>query len=82
MRLLVLFACPAVAYILLGINLRALAKGMKLLTAMTEFVYALMNFYIIHRVAEASSFVESVAFASGAVLGTLSSIWLTRHWDR
>lgn len=82
MRLLLLFICPAVAYVVLGVNLRALAKGWMLLTAGTEFAYALMSFYIIHRVAEASSFVESLAFASGAVIGTLASIKLTRHWDR
>lgn len=82
MRLLTLFLLPVVAYVVLGVNLRALTRGKFLLAGSSEMVYALMNFVIIHRVAEARSWSEAVCYACGATVGSLGAMWLTRHWDR
>ncbi len=81
MRLLILFALPAVAYVVLGVNLRALTRGKLLMAGTSEMVYALMNFAIIHRVAEARGWAEAVCYACGATVGSLGAMWLTRHWD-
>ena len=82
LRLLVLFVLPALAYVVLGVNLRALTRGKFLLAGTSEMLYALMNFVIIRRVTEAQGWVEAVCYACGATVGSLGAMWLTRHWDR
>lgn len=78
---LALFAGMCVAYVVLGINIRALAKGKLLETGVTEFTYAMLNFFIIQRVAVARTVLEAIAYAAGATAGCLTSIYVTQHWE-
>lgn len=69
------------AYVILGLNIRALSKGKLAITGVTEFTYALVNFAMIQQVAEAHNWYEAFGYAAGATLGCLTSIWITRRWD-
>lgn len=76
-----MFGIQTAAYIVLVLNIRALNRGKYLWTGVTEMIYALANFYIIGRVAAAQTWQEAVAYASGATVGSLIAMWITKHWD-
>lgn len=76
-----MFGIQAAAYIVLVLNLRALNKGRYLITGVTEMIYALASFWMIHRVAEARTWQEAVAYASGATVGSLVAMYITKHWE-
>lgn len=80
-HLLTMFGVQVVAYIVLVVNLRALNRGRYVATGVTEIAYALMNFYIIRRIAEARSAWEALAYALGATVGSLAAMWMTKHWE-
>lgn len=79
-RLLTLGGGQALAYLVLVVNMRALNRGKYLATAGTEIVYALMNFFLLHRIVEARSWQEAVAYTTGCTTGTMAAMWLTKHW--
>jgi len=81
MRFIYLFCGMSISYVILGINIRALSRGKMKIMAVTEFTYAMINFGMIRYVAEAKNWHEAFAYASGATLGCLTSIWLTKHWE-
>lgn len=81
LHLLTMFVVQVVAYIFLVLNLRALNRGRYLMTGVTEVIYALMNFWIIHKIAEAKTFIEALVYASGATVGSLTAMYITKHWD-
>jgi len=80
-HLALMFGIQTATYVVLVLNLRALNRGKYVWTGVTEMVYALANFWIIGRVASASSWQEAVAYASGATVGSLIAIWITKHWE-
>lgn len=81
LHLLTMFSVQVIAYVFLVLNIRALNRGKYLMTGATEVIYALMNFWIIHRVAEAKTIQEALAYATGATVGSLTAMYITKHWD-
>lgn len=79
-RLLTIFGVQTVAFVVLVLNIRALNRGFYLATAATEVAYALMNFYMIQRIATAHTVGEAVAYTLGCTLGSLIAMWISRHW--
>jgi uncharacterized membrane protein len=82
MRYIVLFFGQALGMLLVSCNIRALARNMRAMTAVTEFGYALLSFFVLRKVAEASSPFEAIAYAAGATVGSFGALYITQHWDR
>lgn len=80
MRLLILGGGQAVAYLVLVINMRAVAKGKYLPAGISEVGYALLNYVLLHRIIESHSWTDALVYAAGCVVGTQSAMWVTRHW--
>lgn len=80
-RLATLFGLQALAYLVLVLNIRAIAKLKYVTVAVTEVVYALANFVLIHRIVESHTLPEALAYAGGCTVGTLGAMWLTKHWE-
>ncbi len=81
MTLAILCVGQAIAYLVLVINMRAVAKCRYLGAAISEVGYALINFVMLHRIVEAHTWPEALAYAAGCTIGSLSAMWLTRHWE-
>jgi hypothetical protein len=79
-HLLTLGGLQALAYLVLVINIRAVARLRWAAVAVTEVIYALMNFLLIHRIVEAHTWPEALAYAAGCTVGTLAAMWATKHW--
>lgn len=83
MRYAILFFGMALGYLILVINIRAaLNRGKYLATGLTEFTYSLVQFGMIRSVAEAATWLESIAYAAGATVGSILAMWMTKHWDK
>lgn len=80
MQLLWLGGGQALAYLVLVVNMRAVAKGRYLPAAVSEVIYALMNFALIHRIVAARSLTEALVYAAGCTAGTQLAMVLTRKW--
>lgn len=80
MKLLTLGSLQAIAYLVLVVNIRAVAKSKYLPAAVSEMVYALMNFMLIHRIVDAHTWPEALAYAIGCTVGTQCAMFVTKHW--
>lgn len=74
-----LAAAMCVSYLLAGFNMRACAQARYTWTAATDALIAAFGFYIIKRVASASTTEEFVAYTVGGVVGGACGIWLSKH---
>lgn len=79
-RLLILCGGQALAYLVLVVNMRAITKTKWVAATVTEVIYALMSFYLLHRIVEAKTGAEAAAYATGCVLGMFAGMWTTKHW--
>jgi len=79
-RLAVLFAGQGLNFLIAVVNMRAIATGRWGMTAATDFVFCLVSFLLIQRVAEAGSLLELLAYALGGTTGSLGAMWATKHW--
>lgn len=77
---LLLGALQAVNFLIVAVNMRAVAHARYLWVALTDLAICALNFTIIKRVAEASTVDEFVGYAIGGVCGALAGVWLSRHW--
>jgi uncharacterized membrane protein YfcA len=75
-----LFFGEGVAFMVATLNMRACAKGWIPSTLLTDALIAGLNFYMIHRIAEAGTWQEQAAYTAGAVCGSATGMALTRRW--
>ncbi len=80
LHLLSLGGLQALAYLVLVVNMRAVAKTKYASAGITEVIYALMNFVLLHRIIDAHTWPEALAYSAGCTVGTLAAMWLTKHW--
>jgi hypothetical protein len=79
-RLGVLCGGQALAYLVLVVNMRAVAKAKWVPAMASEAGYALMNFYLLHRIIAAHTVPDALAYTTGCCIGTASAMWVTKHW--
>lgn len=79
-RLAILFAGQGLNFLIAVINMRAIAAGKWGWTALSDFVFCLVSFTLIRQVAEATNWVEMLAYAGGGTVGSLAAMWMTKHW--
>jgi len=75
-----LFVGQFTAILLVALNIRALAKGFMWETAVTEFLYAAVQFGLIRWVG-LSPEQNWWAYAAGATCGVMVAIRISRRWD-
>ena len=80
MQVLLIGAIECVAFILATINIRACAKGHVKATLVTDGLIALVGFTLIKMVADAETTLEMVSYVTGACLGSLIGMWITKGW--
>lgn len=80
MRYLAIFSVEAILFLLLTINYRACAKGWVKMTIGTDAVIAGLNFSLIKWIAETGTLGEHGAYIAGAMVGSTTGMWLTKHW--
>lgn len=81
LKLLIMFCVQVIAYVILVLNLRALNRGKYTWTGITEFAYAMMNFWVFKRMVEAQTLEFVIIYATGATVGSLTAMWVTKHWE-
>lgn len=82
MRYAILFFGQGLNFIIAVVNIRAAARGLIKTTMATDFVFCVVNFLLIQKIAQAGNALELLAYASGGSLGAAAAILLTRRWDR
>jgi len=76
---LTFFFSQLLAYFLVTANYRAIAQGRYFWTAITDLLYATVQFYLIKKIADSKQTgVALVGYVSGGVVGSLTAIWLTK----
>jgi hypothetical protein len=80
MRYAILFFGQGVNFLIAVINMRAIASGRWAITAASDFVFCLVSYTLIQRIAHAGSTFELLAYAAGGTTGSLAAMWVTRHW--
>ena len=80
MRYVAIFGAEAVLFLLLTLNYRACAKGWVKMTVSTDAIIAALNFSLIKWIAETGNLGEHGAYIAGAVVGSASGMWITKHW--
>jgi hypothetical protein len=81
MRYAILFFGQGLTFIIAVINIRAAARGLIKTTMATDFVFCVVNFLLIQKVATAGTAFEMLAYALGGSSGAGLAILLTRRWD-
>lgn len=73
-----LFTIMFIQYFLVVANTRAYAQGHYAWTAVTDLVFAWLNFTLIQQVAKSNSTKDRVAYTLGGTTGALVAIWVTK----
>src|SRR5881392_236250 len=73
-------AMQFVNYLVIAVNMRAVAHMQYGWIAASDAAICLLNFTIIKRVAAAESRRERVLYIVGGTLGALAGVWLSRAW--
>lgn len=73
------FALQFISYLLITVNYRAIAAGKYLWTAVTDLVFAALAFFLIQRVAHASTTEAWAGYTLGGVAGAQVGIWLSKR---
>jgi hypothetical protein len=73
------FAIQFAQYLIITVNMRAVAAGKYRWTAITDFAIAGLGFILIQRVAEAHSVAAWAGYAIGGVSGSQVGIWLSKR---
>ena len=79
---LLLFGGQGLNFIIAVVNIRAASRGKYLVTGGTDFLFCLVSFILIQKVAIAHDFFDLLAYALGGALGSMFAIRLTKHWDK
>jgi hypothetical protein len=75
---LIMFAIQVTSYSLLCINFRAVAQAHYTWSALSDFVFASLSYFIIKRIAHSdNTFHQWLGYALGGVVGSLFGIWLS-----
>ena len=82
MRYAVLFFGQGLNFLIAILNIRAASKGYIKLTMATDFVFCLVSYGLIRRIADAGSTGELLAYASGGAVGSMLAIMVSRKWDK
>jgi hypothetical protein len=69
----------ALSYFMIVLNTRAIAVGSVAGVALTEVLVASVGFFVVQRVADASTLGEFVAYVGGGVLGSLAALALSKR---
>lgn len=80
MRYLWLFVGQGLNFLLAVVNIRAASHGKWLLTGLSDFVFCVVNFLLIQRIAVANDWGELLAYAMGGGVGSIVAMFLTRRW--
>lgn len=80
MRYAILFFGQGLNFLIAVINMRAIASGRWAMTAVSDFVFCLVSYTLIQRIAHAGSSLELLAYAAGGTVGSLLAMYATRHW--
>lgn len=82
MRFVILFFGQGLNFLIAITNIRAAAKGKLWTTVGSDFLFSVVNFYLITRIAQARDGYELLAYALGGAAGSGLAIRLTRKWDQ
>jgi hypothetical protein len=77
--LLALLMCAN--YLVIAVNMRACAHLKYKWIVATDAAICLLNFSIIHRVAEAATWVDQLGYTIGGVSGAVAGVWLSSKWN-
>lgn len=80
MRYLLLFGGQCLSFLVVVVNMRAIATNRWWVTAVTDFTFCLINFLLVKMITEASQFDEAIVYAAGGAVGSLTAMRLTGHW--
>lgn len=69
-------------YLIIAVNMRALAHVRWAWIAATDVGICVLNFAIIPRVATAQTYGEMAGYTVGGTLGALAGVWLSQHWNK
>ncbi len=79
-RLIAIFMAEALLFLLATVNIRACAKGWLQATIITDAIIAGLTFSLIKWIAETGTLPEQVAYILGAMAGSGTGMYLTKHW--
>lgn len=77
----VLALLEAASFLIVTINLRALAKGRVWLTVSTDALISGIGFFVVKQVAGATTYLEMVGYVIGACSGSAAGMYITRAWQ-
>jgi hypothetical protein len=76
---LTFFAIQFVQYLLVTINMRAVAAGKYVWTAVTDATFAGFGFLLIQKVAETHSHGAWAGYVAGGIVGSQVGIWVSKR---
>ncbi len=78
----ILFTTQLALYLLICINLRAVAQTNYWLTATSDFVIASIAFFVIKKIArdESKSILLWLGYALGGVIGSVIGVWISHTY--
>ncbi len=76
---LLMFAVQLINYCLITINYRAVAHGNYLLTGISDFIFASLNFFVIKKIAKSDDTIHQwLGYSTGGVVGALLGIYVSK----
>ena len=79
-RAALLFCLQFFGYLLVTLNIRAVADANYILTFVTDILIAVIGFTSIKQVVNATTRVEQFAYALGGALGAQTALWLSSRY--
>jgi glycerol uptake facilitator-like aquaporin len=77
----VLFVLQVFGYLLITVNYRAVATGHYTLTALSDFAYASLTFFVIRKIAKSEDQLHQwFGYVCGSVVGSLLGIYVSKHF--
>lgn len=77
---LILGLLMTINYLVIAVNMRAVAHIQYEWIAATDALLCIINFSVIKRVAEAKTLIDRICYAVGGTVGALLGVWLSRSW--
>ncbi len=76
---LLMFSIQIINYCLITINYRAVAQGNYLLTGVSDFIFASLNFFVIKKIAKSNDTIHQwLGYSLGGVVGALLGIYVSK----
>ena len=76
-----LFFGQGLNFLIAVINIRAASRGLIACTVVSDVIFSLVSFILIHHIAVANTWMEMGMYAAGGGAGSALAIVLTRKWD-